>query len=832
MTQEFEQYQELIEQLKPVVNEPDFNQTLSTIASHVSKPKRFLIKMELKRQAKPCVQIIDLRGLVDGRCSPYEYGELTHFLDQIAIDVFERQVRAFGEYTVGVYEAVNNTENNFRVMHQQELLARSKSPASSDTEPESDSLYPARLINFANYRQRHEERMNFVVNIEIFNQLNEAIPANTIDISINGLKVKLRKDRLFKPHEQLTIQFRGLGTDNTLDKNEGVSYEVINVEQGSEEQRLTLCRTHQRVTPKFDAFLERFIQGNKRRYKVNMDNTIDAIQAKGYEQYYIPQFNSLPMFIEENQGQLQPRYVLTNDFNKDSLHYWTDETGQLRIEHLVTSQRLQQLAEREQKETYLYVFSRLNNQKTFFYSATPEQLESHPQLKPVFLGYGSRKASWRVFKLQLLDMQPEQAHIPLSLPDSLSNNVKKQNNQPSARLMSRLIKLKYIALLTDLTDDWNTIPYQKNKLNKTALPGIKPFAHSRAAVAEPVTLHRFKYQNLRTQERFQLRSKVIINFRDLQLEGLTEDISCNGIKVELNKAFPGRIFDDVTISFPQLQKMSPKFVLKGLLYEVKNISSDGNVLNLNVVDNSLPHNAQLFFDQLIKANKNKLKTYRDDEVIPGIGEALRNIYSANIPNIAFYMRKEGVNYTPDAIAKPPAEHPLLPLLDYQAELGTLNLYPLFATNIPNFIPQTLKKLSNHSKPVMRELFIAFNPLATDHKQAIKVKFVDQFEQDALRREFIAQAIGGGQFFAVKVFIARTGRPDTAMIRTEMNYVGIYAMHKAKQLEEQLWNVTGVGNLIDITEEVLLRYGFVETVMNKYTTTEKQVEEKMVQHSAV
>src|SRR5690606_14767858 len=103
----------------------------------------------------------------------------------------------------------------------------------------------------------------------------------------------------------------------------------------------------------------------------------------------------------------------------------------------------------------------------------------------VFLGYGSRKASWRVYKLKLLDVHPDQSHTPLSLPDNLSNSIKKQNNQPSARLMGRLIKLKYIALLTDLTDDWNTIPYQKHKVNKSALPGIKPFAHSRATVAEP-----------------------------------------------------------------------------------------------------------------------------------------------------------------------------------------------------------------------------------------------------------------------------------------------------------------------------------------------------------
>ena len=112
---------------------------------------------------------------------------------------------------------------------------------------------------------------------------------------------------------------------------------------------------------------------------------------------------------------------------------------------------------------------------------------------------------------------------------------------------------------------------------------------------------------------------------------------------------------------------------------------------------------------------------------------------------------------------------------------------------------------------MRELFIAFNPDETDYFQSFKVKFVEQFDQDAKRREFIAQALGGGQFIALKVFLTKTGRPDTELLRTEMNYIGVYAMHKAKQLEEHLWSVAGVGNLIDITGEVLLRYGFEERV---------------------
>ena len=122
MSQDLKQYAEIIEQLKPMVNEPEFNQVLLQIGADIPKEKRFLIKMEVKRLAKPCQRTIDLRGHVDGKCNKYVHQGRTHYMDDIAVDKFEEQLRVFGGYTYGVYEAVQNTENNFRLMREKELI--------------------------------------------------------------------------------------------------------------------------------------------------------------------------------------------------------------------------------------------------------------------------------------------------------------------------------------------------------------------------------------------------------------------------------------------------------------------------------------------------------------------------------------------------------------------------------------------------------------------------------------------------------------------------------------------------------------------------------------
>ena len=108
---------------------------------------------------------------------------------------------------------------------------------------------------------------------------------------------------------------------------------------------------------------------------------------------------------------------------------------------------------------------------------------------------------------------------------------------------------------------------------------------------------------------------------------------------------------------------------------------------------------------------------------------------------------------------------------------------------------------------MSELFVAFNPKKESVSEAIKSCYIEQFANDDQRRQFISQALEQGQFIALKIFIARTGRPDIDRLQSEINYVGVYAVHRAKQLEEKLWNVNGVGDILDITDLVMSRYQF-------------------------
>jgi hypothetical protein len=816
MSQDLEEYHDIIEELKPMINEPEFNQVLNQVAAAVPKQKRFLLKMELMRLARPCIRLIDLRGLVDGKCKLYEHQGKEHLLDDIAIETFERQVRIFGEYTIGVYEAVTNTENNYRVMHKNEqLAAKKKRTTPVESQPKIES-FQAPLIKFGNFAQRGEERMNFAVNIEMFTELNKSVQATTIDVSVNGLKVKASKEHLFKPEERLTIQFRGLEKEYFLDKRQGVAYIISSVEYTADDQRLNLRRQFDLPFPSFDKFFERFIHGNKRRYKVNLDNTITAIQNKTYEQYYIPNFASIPIFIDRVEDKYIPKYALANDCNREEIQYWANELQELKIGYLLTQTRIKQALSMPagQQELFIFVFNHIKNDKVYFYSATHMELDAKPELKKLFLGYGALKASWRIYKLQFTDVDPEQSYRPLSIGNNINDKIKRQNQKPSPRLMSRLKNIKHVAVLTNVTDQSSTEHYQKIKIKREQLAQLKVFGHPRNKPPALVTVYRFKYFNQRRETRFLLRTAVQVKIDEVIFEGHTEDISTQGLKVELSKFFHQSDKARVTLSFPQLQSVTTKYELTDLPYVVRHVSIDHHVLHLQNFVTEESNTARRFFEALIKSNRSKLRAYRDEEEVPGIGEALRNIYAQNVINIAYFLRKDGVDVVPDSVATSAVSNRLTRLLSFQANPDQLNLHALFRNNKiqHDFIPSTLAQIKPNDRPQMRELFIAFDPSKENIGDAVNSYYTEQFTQPEQRRQFISQALQNGQFIALKIFLARTGRPDFETMQSELNYVSVYAVHKAKSLEEQLWNVTALGDIIDVTDEVLRRFDFDESTV--------------------
>jgi hypothetical protein len=817
MSQDLKQYAAIIEQLKPMVNEPEFNQVLLQIASDVPKEKRFLIKMEVKRLAKPCMRTIDLRGHVDGKCKKYVHEGRTHYMDDIAVDKFEEQIRVFGRYTYGVYEAVQNTENNFRLMREKELAQERQDRSNPEIKKRSAVLeqFKVPTVNLLDYRQRNTERMNFAVAVELFNDQNESIRGLSVDISLEGLQVKLSKDAVFKKGETLHIFFRGLENEYALDKKNGIAYKLVKISTKNDVNYLALQRDSNYPNPAFDKFLENFIHGNKRRYKVNMSNTIEAIASKTSEQFFSPRCPTLPVFIDVISNTLVPRFAMANEVNRETLEYWQDEEDNCRLNFLLTQERLTRLLNKseEVREIFVFSFTHFQNEKVYFYSAAVEELAQKDALMRVFLGFGSKKASWRVFKVTLTDMVPEQAHIPTSIPDSVGNKIKKLNTPPSARLMSKLKNLRFLAHVTDVTSVTGQETYNEFTFNRDNLAHLRHFGHPRNRAASNIEIVRFKYDEKRIESRYQLRTQVALRINDDEtvINGISEDISVHGLglRIELKREYKGNLEGRAEVAFPKLQEIAPSFNVMHLQYEVMYHNADKNILHLKAVSGDAGKGARYFFEELIKKNKNSLKVEDNEEEIPGMGQALRCINARNATSLSFLMSKEGVRYVPQACIIGKQDERVTTLTTQFAEQGKVNVEFLFRDRKQEspFVQSGIKAVKHENTPLREELFVSFDTAQKDPRMAIIPRYSNKFEDNNQRKAFIREAMARGQFIAIHIMLTTTGKPDLSMLQTEINYVTMYAMHKAKELEKKMWSMAACSHLIDVTDEVLLRYGF-------------------------
>lgn len=792
-------HEDLVNELKTYLGNTKFDLIFKSKTAELTKPEQFLMKMEMSRLSQSVERFIDLRGLVTGQVRAYEHKGKQHFMDDTAIEVFEKALKQYGEYTLAVYEAVMNTENNHRVL-QKQTTGKSKLP-------ELKSNLNTEVIKFASYESRCEERMNYSIKVTIDYKDKNSIAASTSDISLSGCKVKLATNYVIKKGVLITMRLVGLEQDFELGLKNGIQYEVVAVENISREyNHVRLKRTYVENNNSFDKFLESFIHGNKRRYKVNLDNTLDAVVSKGYEQYYIPRVTSLYIFLSKKNAQYYPSLSLTTENNIFIQRYFTDEKKVPCLYSILNHQRIRQLLTQVTpvKEDYLYTFTHMSSGTIYYYSATRTELINNPKLRDLFLGFGSQKESWQCFKIQIMPSHPEDSFIPLSLPNSAGENIEKLNKPPSPRVEGLLKDVKYMVVLTSIGSKVEQANYKQLTFDKALVDQLKYFGHAKQKKPPYLSIVPLEYVNLRNHKRYIYKTLVSVTINGKVFTGYTRDFSVMGLQLECDRPAIFKKGDVVFLDFPELQKLTKKHKLSDLKYKVMAIGKSFTTINLQVNQIAdLPHPSVTFFTQLIENNKSKLKVSEEAPKVEGLSTALRNMVTKSVCQLPLYLHKEAAHFKIGAIGYGLYATPIHLILQKFELLGNKTDFSSILTEkqVSNVITQNIKKYNRQDAPLSFTLVINFDPRKENIKEAIVSQCVLGEDYSSFYEQ-ISKGITSQLIFVMRLYISRTGRPDTDYLSNELKYVSQYAMHKAKDLEDALWAVAGVGDIVDITEEAL------------------------------
>lgn len=812
-------YLGIIERLKPLLNSNEFSEVFTILTQEIPKPKQFLLKMELKRLGQPCNYYIDLRGRVDGEVRPFEHGGKTHYMDDTAVKAFERGLKRYGQYTLGLYEEVMNTDNNYRVRHKQETEQRLQAviagdplvnkDTTPDAESEADKAGP-RIVQFASYCSRGEERMNFTIDIEVELDNGETFQASTVDLSVSGSKLKVPGSRRLQSGQKIALHFTGLEQEFALGLSQGIPYQVIDSEVVDRSQYVRVKRLPLADERGFTDFLKQFIHGNKRRYKVNLDNTLDAVIVKGYEQFYLPRIASLPVFLAVRDGLPVPVCALTTENNRQHVQYFQDERQLSVLMQILSGKRLKACLQKApaERSTILYCFTHAAKGKLYFYSATADELAQQPQLQSVFFGFGAQKPSWRVFHLVVHRTHPQDSHILLSLPDTADQEIQKLNQPPPPIVQQFIQDFRYVAALTEINHNESNLLYQQISFDESLLGQLKIFGHPKVDELPPLEAVAVQYVNLRAEGRFLYKTRVLLKINNQQyIEAHTRDFSSRGLQVESHEQVAYQKGDKVQLALPDMQKISSKYGLQDLEYEVMAVSKNQLIMNLRILEQDAPHQGRLFFEQLIKNNRAKLTMAEETPKFAGLGQALRNMYVKALNSFPFFMHRHGIRYDLNVLGQGAEPNNLHRLLGVLAEDKTKpNLQPLLKNSATNLhFANQLKGMKRQDPPRTYEVFIRYRQNQLKMEQSFVTEFDFDLKTTQAKHFFIQDALANDLLFAFRIHLSRTGRPDTEHINKELSYISVYAIHKAKVLEEELWSVVGVGDVIDISDEILLRF---------------------------
>ena len=805
-----EENKELIEQLVPHLEDSDFDDIFAGMTEHLSKSNRFLLKMEVRRLAAPCQRAIDLRGKVDAECFEYSHGDLLHYLDDDAQATFESTTALYNGYSVGVFEAVTNAQNSYRVKQQQqaeqrlnEQLKKQQAGNHATAEPLATDTakigHPAREVSLTNFFSRQEERLLLGLTLKIRLGNGRTVHCHSLNVSVNGLKIKLPERYEIDDDDIIGVHFMSLAQEygESGIKRE-LNYRVVKRVVNGENLLVSLCKVHR--DPDFEEFMSGYLAQELPKSKVDCEHLLAAIESTGYQFLHFNKLNGLPVFFSRREQQFRTEIAMYNHNNKPILEYWEGQSKLQRIACLFSQQRLETLLNQQQTPAMLtlYTFTHVARGKRFFYSATREEL-AEQQLTELFFAFGANKESWRVYQFYFMPLQGDHWQYHSVLPAHLDKSELLTDSQSE-----QLGNLSHLGYLLDITDEAARQRYRQYSMNGQQPNVLHRFGHTAEAPQglQLVALDNFQR---RREDRFPYQTPAVINNGSTAINGFTEDFSVHGLQLRLSSPYKGKRESLISLSLPGLQKVARQQNLMEIPYRIQQISKDGTVLNLAAHQPDGEHQGMLFFQKLIKANSDKLST----QLTPpeALSRSLNQLLAHHLFTLPAFIGRRNFRLVIDSLARPRGHSRLLNLFDALSdESGSFDTSPLSSpSQFKVLIGEPLRTMDSDSQPHCTVVLLQLSLDANNDYQCVS-KRMDEFADEEQVIQFVRTAHRQGQFYGVQVMLNSSERISSRGLSGEALYAARQSIHRARRLQDDMDEIFAIAELVDISDEVMHSLG--------------------------
>ncbi|WP_456296735.1 PilZ domain-containing protein [Vibrio sp. AK197] len=767
----------LAERLIPAYHSGDFEKLLNQITADEPPSVKILLKMELNRIMAPCQKVIDLRGRVQGECREYELDGLTHWLDDVAFNAYHKNTRKFGGYTEGVWEALSNTRNNFRVMQQ-----RGKPLGREVTAKENQ--YDVEPLTLGYDLKRKENRLKVSSQVEMTLRGSQLVHGLTLDLSPSGAKIKVPSAFEYKLGDTLTLLFSELAkTSEVIGLQSPMTYRILAVDESYDNDAVKYLRLLKLDNDDtIDQLIDESLRNDTQRTKHDNQDKVIRARTRSFEHAYLKHTCALPLFFSGSELKL----ALMTENNQPIWQYWHDERNQQSLTSLLNPQRLSLLTSPGVRATnnVLYTFTHEHQDKTLFFSMMmPEATREQRQL---FWHIGAKKPSWKVFRLHIFELNKEECRELIDHAEELAVGTN---------------TLTHCGILQEIADDTASHDYLLSEKPKLASSELNAFRHPRNQAYEPRCLY-FDAVSRRKEPRYPLQTPVELTANQQTIAGKSFDFSKRGLNLKLETPCALKSGDECLINFLELQLYDKNLPLNTVPYRVIRVSPNGKQLQMVMLEDSKTIKTIAFFNTLIEHNQAKLKP--KTEILPSdaLLEGLHDILLDKMVSTPIFVDKPGANLRPKVMG---VNYPLLPHLALFAQLGNseqFSLAPIYKGHTNTLLAQPMKRIDG-AIPQYHELYICAFKFGK-RIQSVEAKLREEFTHIKERIAFIKNAQSVGECFVLRICGAPVFDPMTTLLRKDLEELATISMPQAKKLEKEIASIIGYSEITDITEEVLVR----------------------------
>ncbi|MCV2886206.1 PilZ domain-containing protein [Aestuariibacter sp. AA17] len=640
MSDELENFTTTINKLKHLHADTKLSYLIAQLEPSAKTSQHFLIKMEIKRLAQPTKRIVDLRDVVKPVCKPTERGGVTHFLDHHNTLEFDREMRNYGNnYTVGVFEHIQQYAKNHNNIADKSRSGRTK------------------LISIGHVDQRTEERIYFTTALSIYFTTDRShcednkpdLLSQSTDISENGLTIKVEDPYVIIPDEVM-IKFAGLEREYLMPQSlfvrytlykkyvkDSVTYAVFTLHDDQPKTIISECKE----------LIKRCFHNHKRRNRVPVENTVEAVENRIFEQYVIGRQKALPVLLRINGDRLTPLSFMATPDNNDLRAYLSASNGRSILPYLFDNKWIDELVSSAATSVQIdvFVFKLRDKQKQLRVAYVPLAAVRDDLAMKRFVLKAHAKQGVKLIRLHLVKTNTlKSAYIPSSIPDSVGEAFATLNREPEGKIKKLLGMCEFFSVIEDLSACIDVFtPEALRDEASGGLPDMSEYVlEKRGKTVNPAET-KSTHGEQRVEDRFVITFPVELTGRkrdkkDKLVAARTINISSRGMHVESSAEHPFEEGDDLFVQMT-LSLTGKERSFSQQRYKV--IRAEGRKLWLAVAGNIALHDARLYLKDALYHQADALTLEGDREPIYGLGKAMRNLYASLHPQLfATYARAQ------------------------------------------------------------------------------------------------------------------------------------------------------------------------------------------------